>query len=217
MLPVYLVGNFHCIGMCGPLVMMLGRHNYRYWYFLGRFLSFTVAATIAGGIGAVTNAVFHEFYIGQAACFIFGAILLVLGLSTLFQWSLPIANKTLHKLSAKLSLYMLQDRPWPIFLFGLATVLLPCGQTLIVFSACALSGSPLVGMINGAAFSLLTTPSLALAMHAHGWLHRFRNHYNTIIGICAIIIGTIALLRGFAEADVIPHLIIDSWFHIVIY
>ena len=224
MLPVYLLGNLHCIGMCGPLVMMLGKHNYRYWYFLGRFLSFTAAATLAGGIGAVTNAIFHEWYIGQAACFLFGTILIVLGVFTLMQWGLPIGQrlgKRLQQLNGRLSLFMLQDRAWPIFLFGLATVLLPCGQTLIVFSACALSGSPLVGMINGAAFSLLTTPSLALAMHAHGLLHRFRNHYNTIVGILAIVVGIFALLRGFAEIGYIPHLTIDindaAGYHLIIY
>lgn len=224
MLPVYLLGNLHCIGMCGPLVMMLGKHNFRYWYFLGRFISFTAAATIAGGVGAVTNTIFHDLYIGQAACFIFGTLLIVLGMFTLMQWNLPIGqnlNKILHRINGKLSLYMLQDRAWPIFLFGLATILLPCGQTLIVFSACALSGSPIIGMINGAAFSILTTPSLAIAMHAHGFLHKFKHYYNSIIGGCAIVIGTFALLRGFAEVGYISHLTIDindaAGYHLIIY
>ena len=140
------------------------------------------------------------------------------------HWSLPMNSKVarvLHQVNGKLSLYMLQDRAWPIFLFGLATILLPCGQTLIVFSACALSGSPLVGMINGAAFALLTTPSLAFAMHASGMLHRFRDHYNSIIGACAIVVGVFALLRGFAEIGYISHLTIDinaaAGYHLVIY
>ncbi len=224
MLPIYLFGNLHCIGMCGPLVMMLGKHPFRYWYFFGRLVSFTFAATLAGGFGAITNAFFHQMHLSEAACFLFGSLLILLGVATAMQWHLPIGRRfqaSLARFNGSLSLYLLQEGAWPVFLFGLATVLLPCGQTLIVFSACALSGSPLIGMINGLAFATLTSPSLALAMHAHTLLHRFRTHYNTITGLSAIAIGILALLRGFAEMGYISHLTIDinplSGYHIVIY
>lgn len=224
MLPIYIFGNLHCIGMCGPLVMMLGKHQYRYWYFLGRLISFTLAATLAGGFGAVTNALFHEIHLSESACFIFGSILIITGVFTIMQWRFPMGHRlqvALSHFNGKISLYMLQDRAWPVFLFGLSTILLPCGQTLIVFSACALSASPLIGMINGMAFAILTTPSLAIAMHAHNIFNNLRNSYNLIIGTCAIAIGTLAILRGFAEIGTIPHLTIDinptSGYHIVIY
>lgn len=224
MLPIYLFGNLHCLGMCGPLVMMLGKHPYRSWYFFGRLVSFTTAATLAGGFGAITNALFSSIHLSEMACFLFGSLLIVLGISTIMHWHLPLGHRLQNRLArwnGALSLYLLQERAWPVFLFGLATVILPCGQTLIVFSACALSGSPLVGMINGLAFALLTSPSLALAMHAHHLFQRARAHYNSIIGLSAIAIGALALLRGFAEIGYLSHLIIDinplSGYHIVIY
>ena len=51
MLPLYLFGNVHCLGMCGPLVMLIGQHHFRYFYFVGRTLSFTLAGGLAGAAG----------------------------------------------------------------------------------------------------------------------------------------------------------------------
>jgi sulfite exporter TauE/SafE len=61
MLPYYLLGNLHCLGMCGPLTMMLGAHRFRYFYFAGRLFSFTLAGGIAGELGAVLNVFFNQF------------------------------------------------------------------------------------------------------------------------------------------------------------
>lgn len=79
MLPIYLFGNLHCLGMCGPLVMMIGQHRYRYFYFLGRTLSFTLAGMIAGGVGAVVQFFFNTYHIAEMTSFFFGGILMFLG------------------------------------------------------------------------------------------------------------------------------------------
>ena len=228
MLPVYLFGNLHCLGMCGPLVMMISKHKFRHFYFLGRLLSFTIAGMIAGELGSVLNYVLKQYHIQALTCFIFGSIIIVFGLSGLFQWKLPkpqLLNrffaKRLAKVNHYLSLLMLRDGAFPSFLFGFFTVALPCGQTLLVFSACALAGDLFVGMINGFFFALLTSPSLFFAMNAHFLLHKFKGHYDSLMGISAIFIGLLSFLRGFADLDLIDHFILNpetqSAFHIVIY
>lgn len=224
MLPFYLFGNLHCIGMCGPLVMMIGQHRFRYFYFFGRTLSFGLAGLIAGELGSVVQLVLRQYHIAAATSFFFGGIIFVVGLYSLLGWQYPghkWLSKRLANMNQTLSLLMLRDRAWPTFLFGFFTIALPCGQTVIVFSACALAGDPWIGLANGLAFALLTSPSLLLAMHAHTMLRSLKPYYNTIMGICAVFIGTLALCRGFAEIDMIPHLVInpDSQpeYHIVLY
>lgn len=224
MLPVYLFGNLHCLGMCGPLVMMIGQHRYRYFYFLGRTLSFALAGLAAGGVGAVAGALFKQAHIAEASSFLFGGILLLLGVCTLAGWSFPghaWLGKRLAKMNQTLSLLLLQDKAWPTFLFGFFTLALPCGQTLIVFSACALSGDALVGFFNGLAFALLTSPSLFLAMQAHAFLRKARRYYQTVIGLSALLVGALSLLRGFAEMELISHWVINpeslAHYHLVIW
>lgn len=220
MLPLYLFGNLHCMGMCGPLVMMLGKSPFRHIYFLGRLTSFTLAGALAGSFGAVVNAVLSEMRISALASFFFGGLILICGAFTFFHRSLPglgFLSIKLAPFNQKLTLYLLKGEPKATFLFGFFTILLPCGQTLIVYSACALSGDFLIGTINGLMFALITSPSLFLAMQAEKSLHLAKHYYNELVGLAALFAGGLALLRGLAEIGLIPHLILNSKFHIVLY
>jgi sulfite exporter TauE/SafE len=224
LLPIYLLGNLHCIGMCGPLVMMLSKQRYRHFYFLGRIASYTLAGMLAGASGAVINTFLERYHIPASTSFLCGFIILTAGICTLMDRQYP-GYKYLGRLMApfqhRLSSLMLKDRPWPTFLFGFFTILLPCGQTLIVFTACALFGDVLIGLVNGFVFALLTSPSLFLAMHAHKLLGRFKNHQHIAIGLSAIVIGILSLCRGLAEIGILPHLVIKPGFasydHIVLF
>ena len=224
MLPFYLLGNIHCMGMCGPLVMMIGQHRYKYFYFLGRITSFSLAALFASSLGSVINIVLKEYHIPAITSFLFGGIILIISVFSLFGRQYPGSKWASQKLAPYnnyISKLLLEDKIWPTFLFGFLTLLLPCGQSLIVFSACALSGDPLTGLFNGFAFSLLTSPSLWMAMRIHKLISHKKIHFNTMIGILGIIIGFIGFLRGMAEIDLIPHMILNtnsaSYYHIVLY
>lgn len=224
MLPLYLFGNLHCLGMCGPLVMMIGHHKYRYFYFAGRTLSFSLAGMMAGEIGSVLNVLLKYYHIPAMASFLFGSMILTIGVFSLLGWHYPgnvWVSKRLSTLNKNLSLLILKDGSWPLFLFGFFTIILPCGQTLVVFSACALSGSVWIGLGNGFAFAILTSPSLFFAMRAHSILQKIKPFYNKIMGICAIFIGLLGVFRGMAETGMIEHWIINpnasSVYHIVIY
>lgn len=220
MLPIYILGNLHCLGMCGPLALMLGQHRYRYFYFFGRLCSFTLAGLLAGGIGAILALTLHKFHVSIISSFLFGGLFLAVGLASLVRCPYPGYQKIaswLKPFNDRLSILMLRDEPWAAFLFGFFTIALPCGQTLIVFSACALSGSPLAGIWNGCAFALLTSPSLLLAMHAHSLLKQAKRHYQTILGICSLAVGGLTICRGLADAEMIPHWILSQAYHVVVF
>ena len=119
--------------------------------------------------------------------------------------------------TAPLAMLPLKEGAAPIFLFGFLTLFLPCGQTLIVFSACALNGSALAGLVNGCAFAFLTSPSLLFAMHAVGWVQRHKHLSNQILGGCALIVGFLAICRGLADAGVIPHCVLNDTYHVVLF
>lgn len=220
MFPIYVLGNLHCMGMCGPLVLFLGRHRFRYFYFLGRTLSFSLAGLAAGALGSVLQIWLKAFYLSAAASLLFGVIMAVTGISMMTGKSLGGVRgfkRIFASVDQRLSLLLLRDQPYATLFFGFATIFLPCGQTLIVFSACALSQSAAVGLMNGFAFALLTSPSLWLAMHASQLVSRRNLIGNRLLGGCAAIVGVVAVLRGIAEFDWIPHLIINKTYHIALF
>lgn len=224
MFPFYLLGNLHCLGMCGPLVMMLGTHRYRYFYFWGRLLSFSLAGAIAGEVGAVLNVIFNAYHISAAASLLFGGTIFCMGLFGLMGRSYPgqaVLAKLLARANGPLTLLMLQDKPLATFLFGFLTIALPCGQSLVVFSACALSGSLWTGMVNGFAFAALTSPSLFFSMNAQALLGKAKKYYNTVSSLMALVVGAIALCRSLAELELIPHVALSlplvETFHIALF
>jgi len=93
--------------------------------------------------------------------------------------------KWMAKFNQKLSSLMLKDTGWSTFLFDFYRAL-PCGQSLIVFSACALTGDALTGLFNGFSLALLTTPSLFLAMHARKLFKNLKGYTNTVLGLTSI-------------------------------
>lgn len=224
MLPFYLMGNLHCMGMCGPLAMTLGAHRYRYFYFVGRLCAFTLAGTAAGGLGAVLNVYLSGLHLSAIASLLLGVVLIFFGALRLAGRAFPgqfYFAKMLSKANGRLSLLILRDMPLATFLFGFLTIALPCGQSLVVFSACALSGSLSIGALNGFAFALLTSPALWLAMKAQFFLNKAKKYYHLFNTLFFLLVGCAAVLRGLAELQYLPHLTIElpleAAFHLVLY
>jgi sulfite exporter TauE/SafE len=225
LLPLYLFGNLHCIGMCGPLVMLLGQHRYRLFYFLGRLISFSLAGLLAGEGGAVLHVFLKHYYLAEIISLLCGILIMGWGVQKLMGW--PSKQLTMHKKSPLnplhqwVSTLLLKDNRGSTFLFGFFTVALPCGQTLVVFSACALAGDAWIGLSNGFAFALLTTPSLVLAMHTLHLFKRFKQYDRPILGGCSILVGLLACCRGLAEMGWISHWVLNTEtstsYHLVIF
>ncbi len=190
------------------------------WYFVGRLTSFALAAALAAEAGTLVAIVLKRYHLSEILTLALGAFIISWGVCHLFSWKYigqRWIERCLEKSSKNLSLLLLKDRPLATFLFGFFTVLLPCGQTLIVFSACALSESMLTGLLNGAAFALLTSPSLFFAMQTHVMLKRWKPFYRPTMGIASIAVGGIAMCRGFADMELLPHLVFSRDYHIVLF
>lgn len=224
LLPLYLFGNFHCLGMCGPLVALLGRHPYRLWYFLGRILSFTLAGAVAGAMGVILDFAFQAYHFSEVVAFVFGGGMILWGMMLMLRLqplpSLPVPS-TLARLQLWGAQFLLKESPLSTAFFGFLTVLLPCGQSLLVFSACALTGNLFVGALNGLAFALLTTPSLLLALHLLPTLKKFPRWDSLILGMTAITVGILTCCRGLAAIGWISHLVLnptaDAKYHLLLY
>lgn len=220
LLPIYLLGNLHCFSMCGPLVFLLSQHRFRLLYFLGRALSFSIVGMLSGLSGEIASHALSQFHLGALTAFAFGSVAFWIGFSELTGYRLfknSTQNAPLLRMNNYLSKLMLYDRAWPTFLFGIFTVLLPCSQTLIVFSACALSQSACVGLFNGLMLALFTSPSLFFAMKAKKLLVSSKKTHQLALSLTALVVGVLGILRGFAELEWIKHLVLLERYHIVIF
>ncbi|MCC5831510.1 MAG: sulfite exporter TauE/SafE family protein [Chlamydiales bacterium] len=221
LLPIYLFGNIHCAGMCGPLMMLLAKNRYRWAYFGDRLTSYTFAGLLSAEAGMFFFQILARSYLSAFLSIAFGLTIIALAFFSFFRLPYP-GSKWVAKRTAGLSTFLARlitvYGPIPIFLFGVCTLLLPCGQTLVVFSACALEAKPLSGLINGSLFALLTSPSLILSMSA---FKRVRDSYHIWVGCATLLVGLLSLFRGLADLDLIAHLILNPnaspRYHIVLF
>lgn len=224
LLPIYIFGNLHCAGMCGPLVMLLAKHPYRWWYFFGRLLSFALVGSFSAEMGMFLFSFLNHYHISASFSLLFGIWILLMGTALIFNVRLP-KIQWLEKKSAKVSIalgkLMASRSFYGVFLFGASTILLPCGQTLIVFSIIALNCSPLSGLLQGFLFALFTSPSLVAAMKSSQFFFKQKKVYHVWMGAAVLFVGALSLSRGLADLNVIKHFVLNpDWprrYHIVLF
>jgi uncharacterized protein len=224
LLPIYIFGNLHCASMCGPLVMLLAKHPHRRWYFVGRLFSFTAAGMLSAEMGVVLFSFLTHYHISAAFSLFFGTWIITMGACLLFKMRLPgsawLAKRS-FKLASLLGKLMTRNAFYAVFLFGASTLLLPCGQTVIVFSLIAVNCTPLSGLLHGFLFALFTSPSLIAAMRTSQFFCKQQSGYHLWMGAAVVFVGSLAFLRGIADLGMIKHFILNpsfpSQYHLVFY
>lgn len=201
-----LVGSAHCLGMCGPFVLLLGassqhaRNNVarQLAYSAGRLFTYGVLGALAGFGGeqlqrrlpgavnapAVLAMVAGLYLIYQGLC---AAGILRKRASTQHACGSAGLFRTLLTTTSR------QDA----FLAGLFTGLLPCG---LLYGMLALAGSthsPLLGGVSMLLFGLGTLPAMLLAGSAGSLLSlTARRRVFAIAAWCLVLTGAISLVRG---------------------
>lgn len=197
-------GNFHCLGMCGPIALSLPIGKLSPWrkliavlaYNLGRIVTYGVFGTIIGLFGAGLNFVSTL----QMMSILAGILLVLIGLIRVFR-------KTNIKVFPKLKLIdllkkqlgnQLHKRSLDSFLLlGFFNGMLPCG---LVYAA-AIS-SIVVGSVQGSAlymmlFGVGTFPVMILLPYIGQFITlKFRNIIKQVVPFVLIIFGVLFILRG---------------------
>ena len=206
----------HCLGMCGPLVLMVGLQlKARGWagvpihglYHAVRVAVYFVLGGIAGGISSLLGL---NSGLRQAA----GAISLVLGVGVVFVgigylgW-LPLGRLEgggawLSKaMSRALRLGSLQGA----VLLGALNGLLPCGLVYSSLLVAASTGSAGAGALGMLIFGMGTIPALLVVGIGGGALSvRVRQAMSRIAGVFILLVGLQLVLRGVAALGWVSHL-----------
>lgn len=200
-----LLGSFHCIGMCGPIVLALpidykSRTDLiigRMMYNIGRVITYTLIGIIVGAIGQKVYVIGAQQYASVG----FGVIILIsvfLPASVknsfnkifLIQWINSFVKKSFSKLigTAKLS---------NLFLFGLINGLLPCGFVYVALAGAISIGNIISSAVFMALFGLGTVPIMFATSLFGGFINNnLRTRINKLLPVLTIILAILFILRG---------------------
>lgn len=200
-----LISSLHCIGMCGPIAMMLpvDRSNPTkkviqiMLYQIGRLSAYASLGLIFGILGKG----FYMAGIQQHISIIVGIlmILIVLIPERLFMkynFSKPV-YKLLSNVKTSLGNQFKRKSPDALFTIGLLNGFLPCGLVYAaLFGAIAMQNVTL-GVTYMLLYGLGTIPMMSAVVYISNFLSiPLRSKMQKIIPLVTVIIGMLFILRG---------------------
>ncbi|REJ81153.1 MAG: sulfite exporter TauE/SafE family protein [Bacteroidetes bacterium] len=199
------LGSAHCIGMCGPIAVMLpGRDSSwfvlisgRLLYNAGRISTYVIMGLAAGLIGFTFSMNGFQKWLS-----------VLTGCGLILSVSIPLVNSKFRiSFSAitKLTVYIKGafkrvfkfKSPLSLFLTGTVTGLLPCGLVYVAMAAAVAMGSISNSSLYMLSFGLGTLPVMFATSISHKLfggkiVSSFRNLYPVLI----IVLGIFLIYRG---------------------
>jgi sulfite exporter TauE/SafE len=215
----------HCLGMCGPLVIMIGVQRAR----SGRgntwrvhLLYHSARITVYGVLGGIVGAIGSLIGIGTRFTEAAGIVSLVLGIGVILfslgylGWP-PLRRlaKTSDWLSRRMGQALHREGFGGIIILGALNGLLPCGLVYSALLSAAATGSAVWGGVAMMLFGAATIPALiTVGMGAQLLSVRARQSLIRAAGVMILVVGVQLILRGMATLDMVPHL---HWGEIVLW
>jgi len=199
------LGSFHCVGMCGPIVLALpsgsrSKGDYiisRVIYNLGRIITYSIFGLVGGIIG---KQIILTGYQNTLSIVVGVTILLVVLRPMRLLGKIPLFRKT-DLISSRLK------RMWGPLLrsgsnlsllgIGILNGFLPCGFVYLALAGAVSTGGVVSGIAYMAMFGLGTAPIL-LALSVTGQIVslKLRRIINRLLPVGAVILAAIFILRG---------------------
>lgn len=200
-----LISSLHCIGMCGPIAMMLpvDRNNQAkkvtqiVTYHLGRLSAY---ATIGLVFGLLGKGFFLAGIQQKLSIFIGVAMILVILIPekrlAQYNFSKPIF-KLISKMKATLGSQFKNRSYKSLFTIGLLNGFLPCGMVYVALFGAIAMQSPGYGILYMLLFGLGTVPLMSSVVYLNSFLTvPIRNKIQKAIPYVAVLIGVLFILRG---------------------
>lgn len=200
-----LISSLHCIGMCGPIAMMLPLDHQNeakkvtqiVTYHLGRLTAYAIIGLIFGllGRGFFLAGLQQKMsiFIGLAMII---AVLIPEKIFSRYNFSKPV-YKIISKIKSSLGSQFKNRSFKSLFTIGLLNGFLPCGMVYIaLFGAIAMQSAGF-GVLYMVLFGLGTVPLMTIVVYIHSLIKLpFRNKIQKAIPYVAVIIGVLFILRG---------------------
>ena len=199
-------GSVHCVGMCGPIVLVLPgggeRSHFRFLlnrllYNIGRVITYSFMGFIVGLIGKSIKLGGYQ----QIVSVIFGAMIIIAVLLPVRSIGrilpLPRMDGMKARVKAMWLKYFNNPSHRSLFTIGLLNGFLPCGFVYLGLAGALSTGEVWKGIAYMALFGAGTIPILMATAYAGKILSLgIRRTINRLIPVAAVIIGVLFILRG---------------------
>lgn len=200
-----LISSLHCIGMCGPIAMMLPVDQKNevkkviqiLTYHIGRITAYSILGLFFGLLGrGFFLAGFQQNMSIMVGILIIVVVLVPEKVFAQHNFSKPIF-KLISKVKVALGKQFKKKTYGSLFFIGLLNGFLPCGLVYIaLFGALAMQQVHL-SIAYMALYGLGTVPLMSAVVLTSNWVSvAFRNKIQKIIPVVVVAVGVLFILRG---------------------
>jgi sulfite exporter TauE/SafE len=200
-----LISSLHCIGMCGPIAMMLpvDRNNPTKkaiqicTYHLGRLTAYASIGLVFGLLGKG----FFMAGLQQKLSVFIGIAMIFISLVpgqffAKYNFSKPVF-KIISKVKTALGSQLKNKTYQSIFTIGVLNGFLPCGMVYVALFGAIAMQSASFGVLYMVLFGLGTVPMMSAVVFLNSFLTlSTRNKIQKMIPYVAVFIGVLFILRG---------------------
>lgn len=199
------LGSLHCIGMCGPIAMLLPlsttnstkKHFQILLYHLGRIFSYSLLGILFGVIGKGLFLTGIQQYLSISI----GVIMILLVLFPKISYKITTTaspfTKLLNQIKLKLGLYLKKESFYAIFMIGFFNGFLPCGMVYIALVGAVAMNSVATAAAYMFLYGVGTIPLLSVLLYAKdAFSATFRLRLQKVIPIFVVLVGVLFIFRG---------------------
>ncbi len=198
-------GSLHCLGMCGPIAMMLPVHGSttlkKYTsvisYHSGRLASYTLIGIVFGMVGKGLQL----FLLQQGLSILIGFLMIVFALAPKIKW-LGIPNisffyKWVNFIKTELGHRLKANSNDAFLTLGFLNGFLPCGLVYVALAGALALGSVLEGGLFMALFGLGTVPLMTAMVFLGGRIKpKGLQKLRVIVPYIIVGMGVLLICRG---------------------
>jgi sulfite exporter TauE/SafE len=200
------ISSLHCVGMCGPIAMMLPidqNNSFKKWiqiatYQLGRVVAYASLGLLFGVLGS------GFFFAGfqQQLSILVGVLMILIAIIpekklAQYNFSKPI-YKLISTVKTQLGLQFKNKSYKSLFLIGLFNGYLPCGMVYVALFGAMAMNHVFLGSLYMILFGLGTIPLMAVVVNFFkSTSFTFYAKFQKAIPVLIILMGILFIVRGF--------------------
>jgi len=196
-------GSLHCIGMCGPIALMIPTSKNPIHKFIqiitynfGRVVTYSLFGLVFGLLGKGIRLAEASQYVSIVT----GVIIIIIAIATLFSNNklANSANQFFSKLFnpfKKLFSRLLGKEKKNLLAIGILNGFLPCGLVYVAIGTALNANSVTESVLTMAAFGIGTVPLMMFFMYFKSFLSSKFN-FNKIVPYVILIMGILLVMRG---------------------
>ncbi len=198
---VGLLGSFHCIGMCGPIVLALPKSKpmvlSRVLYNIGRVITYSLLGLAFGLLGSRLNMIGLQQIVSVAL-----GILIIVSVITPVTYRMKLTQtlrlyKAIGLLKSLFGKMLKEHSLSSMLIIGILNGFLPCGFVYIGVTGAIAIGSPLESMLFMSMFGLGTIPVMLGTSLIGGAINlNLRQRLSRLVPALSIALAVIFILRG---------------------